>query len=609
MNEAMTTVPFGQLVISEQNVRTINPDKAKDKELLASIRARGILQNLIVHPAGKSKFGVSGGGRRFACLTVMHEAGEITEDTPIPVKKAESEKQARDWSLAENSGRADMHPADQFLAFQALAEDGHSVPDIARNFGVAKAQVTRLLKLATVAPALIKQFAKGIISLDEMQAFALSDSQDDQLAVFESLKEWERNPQTIRKLLTPEAVTTDNRLARFVSVAAYKKAGGAVTADLFENTTYLNDLTLLGQLAKDKLAEAAKAYEGKGWKWVECDLERFYVSYGDFAATLNPDPESVPAELRDKMAAMEKEVDALQDKDDDQWTVEDGARMDELENVMDELDQEINDSMAYSPEDMADSGVLVLVDRKGEADVFPGLMTKDDMAERQKARAARNPDGERGTATGEPQRPEPVESQALSDDLQNYRLQAVQAELLNHPNIAYDLMVFHMAEQVLGEFAVWSHPLTLTGGPESLHQTRDIEETKAAAVLGKDATKVDSSWLQYEDRGERFAAFQGLSKKAKQAIMTHCVAMNLTRHMGGMGDELARAMDFNLRDYWTPTAANYFGRVKAKNLLNIGKELISAEWAKQHANTKKGELAGLLAEASDVAGWLPDSMQ
>jgi hypothetical protein len=71
---------LSQLVLSPANVRKTAATAAEDAALEASIRARGILQNLIVHPApvdGKSVYEVDAGGRRLRILQKLAAEGVI----------------------------------------------------------------------------------------------------------------------------------------------------------------------------------------------------------------------------------------------------------------------------------------------------------------------------------------------------------------------------------------------------------------------------------------------------------------------------------------------------------------------------------------------------
>jgi len=122
-------IPLSQLVLSPANVRKTPATAAEDAALEASIRAEGILQNLIVHALpidGKGVHEVDAGGRRLKILQKLAAEGVIDADHPVPclVKKPAG---AVETSLMENTMRAAMHPADEFVAMAALIDAGATV--------------------------------------------------------------------------------------------------------------------------------------------------------------------------------------------------------------------------------------------------------------------------------------------------------------------------------------------------------------------------------------------------------------------------------------------------------------------------------------------------
>ena len=120
------------------------------EQLAASIEAHGLLQNLQAKPAGKGTFEVVAGARRHAALKLMAKQKKIEADHPVPCHVLDGED-ATEISLAENEIRQAMHPADQFDAFKALADQGMSDEDIAARFGVTVQVVRQRLKLAVSA--------------------------------------------------------------------------------------------------------------------------------------------------------------------------------------------------------------------------------------------------------------------------------------------------------------------------------------------------------------------------------------------------------------------------------------------------------------------------
>ncbi len=81
---------------------------------------------------------------------------------------------AEEVSLAENSVRAAMHPADQVEAFRGLADAGSTAATIAARFGVSERTVEKRLRLGNAAPVLLKAYRAGEIDLETLMAFAVT---------------------------------------------------------------------------------------------------------------------------------------------------------------------------------------------------------------------------------------------------------------------------------------------------------------------------------------------------------------------------------------------------------------------------------------------------
>ncbi|WP_327437239.1 ParB/Srx family N-terminal domain-containing protein [Sinorhizobium meliloti] len=97
-----------------------------------------LLQNLVVRKGDKKgRYFVVAGGRRLAALRLLAEAGEIAKDYPVECKEREGDI-ATEISLAENVMREEMHPVDQYEAFDALARQGKDTADIAARFGTTE---------------------------------------------------------------------------------------------------------------------------------------------------------------------------------------------------------------------------------------------------------------------------------------------------------------------------------------------------------------------------------------------------------------------------------------------------------------------------------------
>ena len=85
--QAIQGIPLNRLVLAPENVRKTAADRTANAELEVSIRAHGLLENLVVRPEGsngRKKFAVIAGGRRLVALTAIAAAGNLKKTEPIP---------------------------------------------------------------------------------------------------------------------------------------------------------------------------------------------------------------------------------------------------------------------------------------------------------------------------------------------------------------------------------------------------------------------------------------------------------------------------------------------------------------------------------------------
>ena len=124
---------------------------------------------------------------------------------------------AEEVSLAENSVRAAMHPADQVEAFRRLADAGSTAAAIAARFGVSERTVEKRLRLGNAAPVLLEAYRADEIDLDTLMAFAVTTDQARQNAVWETVSQQGYRPGAwqIKRLLTEDRVAATSAIARF----------------------------------------------------------------------------------------------------------------------------------------------------------------------------------------------------------------------------------------------------------------------------------------------------------------------------------------------------------------------------------------------------------
>ena len=268
-------IPFNKLVLSQSNVRRVKTGVSIE-ELAEDIARRTLLQSLNVRPVldadghETGMFEVPAGGRRFRALELLVKQKRMTKTQQVPCV-IRTEGLAEEDSLAENVHRADLHPLDQFRAFQTLRAKGLSEEEIAARFFVNPTVVKQRLKLAAVSEKLLDVYAEDGMTLEQLMAFTVTNDHALQEQVWESLaRAYNKEPYYIRRQLTEGAVRAADKRAQFVGVNTYEAAGGAVMRDLFEHDDggWLQDPALLDRLVIEKLQAKAETLRAEGWKWI-----------------------------------------------------------------------------------------------------------------------------------------------------------------------------------------------------------------------------------------------------------------------------------------------------------------------------------------------------
>jgi ParB family chromosome partitioning protein len=614
---AVRNIPLDKLVPSLANVRKTPPSAAEDAELKASIRARGLKQNLVVHPSPGEKgiHAVTAGGRRLKALQELAAEGVIPADFRVPCL-VEEPAAAVETSLMENRIRAALSPADEFVAMAALIDRGETVEAVATRFGVSERHVRQRLRLGKLAPELLDAYRNGDISLDVVTAFTLGADHQAQLAVWHQFKDHSYiPPYTVRRLLTQTAIPLNSDLGRFVGGTTYEAAGGTITRDLFsgDDEGFMDDAALVRRLALEKLEQ--KAVELRpSWAWTRAMLDPAY----DFTAEyrrIPPQPGGLPTEIAGEIERIKQRLAELQKIPEDEWTEALMTEAARLEERHDELVESVEGLAVYSQKDRAGAGAVVTIGDDGEFRLHEGLVERSatdtgDSGDNETVgfKARRDHEIARYSANGEQaMRKECGFSQLLVGDLKAHRLQITRAHLAADFDIAFDLALYALCVDLFDRSSYRSHPLDLRAIETPLRSSsNDLSGTAADRLLEAQGNALDLDWLKLPP-AESFAALAALPSETKQRLFARCIALCLKSQLAieDGADPVIEAAGSRLAipfaDYWRPTAANYWSRVKKAHGLAIGREIFGDRWARDHAGDKKPELAAVLETAFDPA--------
>ncbi len=601
-----TNIHLNELVLSPQNVRKTPPTDGEQAELAASIRAHGLLENLIVRRTEDGGHEVLAGGRRLMAMQNLARAGELAEDHPVACLVHDGDP--GEVSLAENIVRLSMHPLDQFEAFAALADQDATVTDIAVRFGHTEKLVRQRLRLGRVAPAIRAAYRADDINLDTLMAFAVTEDHGQQLAVWNEIKGGHYvHANHVRRLLTDEKIAASSRFVKFVGLEAYEAAGGTFTRDLFsdgDGATYLEDRARVMELALNKLVDAAQALQlAEGWKWTRADLEMCYADIQNFGVVY-------PQRL-EPTAAQEAEMERLQNgielyeamDQEDGLGPEDEEKLAALEEQSEALENSLS---AYAPEDVARSGCMIAVNHDGSLQVRRGLIQPEDQQVDPEV-AAKAP---------------AAYSAKLLEDLGHFRLEVAQKHLAQDFDCAFDMMLFTLARATLDVGYHSGNPLDIAVQATLPHAWSERSGTEPVAL----PPEVDLDWLKLSPV-DGFAALSAMPKADKQRLFAHCTALTMqgglsTARTGELHEMIGRRLDVDTAAHWRPTAETFFKRVTRARALEIASDVLGEQWATNHKGEKKGVLVDTLAanftgnrtpgvtpeQAAVALRWLPEGM-
>lgn len=630
-------VAINQLIPSKRNVRKSRPSKEADQELLAGIRAEGLLQNLVVIQNGSpGVFEVVAGKRRLKALQQLVKEGHYQDNDTISCRFLADPTSAEEVSLIENTQRVRMHPADEFEACRKMQRNGMSVDDIAASLGIPESTVKKRLKLGQLAPAIIKAYRNDEISQEAAMAFTIEDDKARQAEAFEALKAegWAHSPHKIRDALRAGTETNSGKLARFVGEKAYTKAGGTLSHDLFQEVQYFLDRDILVDLAIAKLERAAKKIQDD-WNWTEITIDA-----PDHLSMLRIEPHEgqETAKLVERAEEAWKLANQLTDLQDEfeyyeDWEEKHGAQHERLEANAEKLDAEADASRVFKPEEMALAGCIVTICNNGRLELIEGLVRKSDEKALKALQAPASGSGTNNTngtgsaahaGGGQPEPESDKLSQALQSDLITYRTNIAKRFIAIGGEIeAQNLLYYTLCMQTFRTH-YWGSPLDIK-----------ISETRPSSSLAKPDTgralqelqahldnELKLDWMAIEDDGERFQAFTELEHSDKTNLMAYCVAQALVCGPAGAPlpeTEVAlQSLDIPWHKYFQATADNYLGRISKGMLLEIGEQFFTdyaAEGAEKRSRKQLAEdLEAVLAgedssmpadKRAEAIDWIP----
>ena len=602
-------VPLSKLSLAKENVRRDRDDAGID-EVIATIKARGLLQNLgVIAARKKGCYEVVYGGRRLRALQLMATRGELDGGTAFEVAcKVRDKATAFEDSLAENVTRLAMHPLDECAAFRRLVEQGSDEASIAERWGITPRQVAQRLRLAGLATDIADAYRRRQITLDIAQAYATTADQALQTRIFEQHRYYRPAADAIRREIAQAGVAGDHRLALFVGRAAYEAAGGVVEDALFTDQITFRDRELLERLAEDKAAaDAAALREALGVAEVRVGRGGYGgVGHDEtrdlkYVETVHVPLVAADQTRYDELSARYNELTGEGERDSDELDDDEQA---ELERISAEIDALDASTEVVDPAEMTNAVAFVVIDADGQLSRYRQLFVPKNVP------VPTTTDNANATPASDvpvPAKPF-AESAQLAAELADQRGQILAASLAQSPALAADVLAFAVACGVLGTYrarvAELKLALTARTAGRAVHNII-FDTTAAAATLRQIEEGLELGWLALPRVADQFAGFQALSDGAKSAIVAVAVARMVepTVNTAAGGDRrsdfhelLAALMGIDAADWWRPTSANYWDRATKAVMLEALDDFGGNVLRGRYASEKKGALSATMEQ-------------
>lgn len=187
-----------------------NPDQPRRRfarealeELTASIRAKGIIQPLIVRPKGEGQYEIVAGERRWraAQQAQLHEVPVILRDF--------DDTEVLEIAIIENIQRADLNAVEEAAGYRQLMDRfGHTQEKLADALGKSRSHIANLLRLLTLPAQVQEMLQDGRLTAGHARALVTAE---DPLAVAQDVVRRGLSVRETEKLMKRPSAERDTK--------------------------------------------------------------------------------------------------------------------------------------------------------------------------------------------------------------------------------------------------------------------------------------------------------------------------------------------------------------------------------------------------------------
>lgn len=202
-----------------------------------------------------------------------------------------------------------------------------------------------------------------------------------------------------------------------------------------------------------------------------------------------------------------------------------------------------------------------------------------------------------------------MHSAALVRRLTAHRTLALQAVLTQRIEVAIVALTHRLVLRTFPLYGGERYSVVQIDGKRPAFGTHTDELAGSKAQIALQARGNALQATLPADPAQLFAWLLDQSQEAVLNLLAYCVAQSVDGitedEAGGPMDHIARAAGLDMREWWTATAASYFGSMPRARVLEVVTEAVSAEASASLAKLKREALAQAAEEKVISTGWLP----
>ncbi|PIU41021.1 MAG: hypothetical protein COS99_07580 [Candidatus Omnitrophica bacterium CG07_land_8_20_14_0_80_42_15] len=149
--------------------------EVKLRELIASIKEKGVIQPIIVRPLGDGRYELISGERRLRAVKTLS-----MNEIPALIRQVK-DSDALELSLIENIQREELNPIEEAQAYKRLCDEFNFTQEkIGQTIGKERSTITNLMRLLLLPKEIQNNVSNGTISMGHARTILSIDGEKAQ---------------------------------------------------------------------------------------------------------------------------------------------------------------------------------------------------------------------------------------------------------------------------------------------------------------------------------------------------------------------------------------------------------------------------------------------